>query len=251
MKNPIMTKTVALASLFGGLMMTQTAQALPLIDIDLKAAFWQSQYAGEINQDEQTASFEDLGLDDESNNSLSLTVRHAVPLIPNVKLQKTTLDTTSSGTISQTFTFEDVDFSSNEEVTTNLDLSHLDLTAFYSFLYFDVGLTGRNFDTQSTITGNAGTGTVTLDGWIPMLYLGVNADLPFTGVYIDASLNAITYDGNGLQDLSAAVGYNLGDIFPLTAELGYRSMNFALDDLDGLAGDFTIDGWFLSLGLAL
>jgi len=83
-----------------------------------------------------------------------------------------------------------------------------------------------------------------------MLYAGVNADLPFTGVYIDASLNTISYDGNGLQDLSAAVGYNFGDLLPLTAELGYRKMSLDLEDLDDVEGDFTIDGWFLSLGLA-
>ena len=251
MKNPIMTKTVALASLLSGLMMTQTVQALPLADIDLKAYYWQTQYSGEISQNDQTATFDDLGLDKENTNSLSLTLRHAVPLVPNVKLQQTTLDTTSNGTISQTFEFEGVEFAASEDVTTNLDLSHFDITAFYSFLYFDVGLTGRNFDTVSTISGTSGTGQVTLNGWIPLLYLGVNADLPFTGVYIDSSLNAISFEGNGLQDFSVAVGYNLGDLFPLTAELGYRSMNLQLDDIDSLAGDFAIDGWFLSLGLAL
>jgi len=252
MKKPLMIKTVALAFVVGSLMSTQTAQALPLIDIDLKAAYWQAQYDGEIGQNDQTATFDDLGLNKDNTNSLSLTLRHPVPLIPNAKLQQTALDSNGSGTISQPFELKEVEFPEGGDVNTNLDLSHLDLTLFYSFLYFDVGLTGRNFDTVSTFSGNeSGTVTATLDGWIPMLYLGLNADLPFTGFYIDGSLNAISYDGNGLQDLSAAVGYETGGIYSFTTELGYRSMTLNLDDLDGIVGDFAIDGWFLSLGLAL
>ena len=251
MKKRSLIAPLTFASAFSGLlMMTQATQALPLADIHLKAYHWQTEYSGEIGQGENTASFDDLGFEDEDTSSFSLTLRHSIPVIPNVKIQQTTLDTENSGTLTETFEFEDLSFSASEDVTTNLDLSHFDVTAFYSLFYLDIGITGRNFDTESSIVGStSGSATATLDGWLPMFYLGVHADLPFTGLYVDANLNTVSYDGNGLQDLSAALGYKLGNIFPLTAEAGYRKMSLELEDLDGIEGDFTIDGWFLSLGL--
>lgn len=220
-------------------------------DINLKAYSWQTEYSGDIGQGTNNVSFDNLGFDDGSSTSFSLTFRHPVPVLPNIKLQQTTLDETADGTLSSGQIFEITDIEFDADVTTSLDLSHLDVTLFYSLFAIDIGLTGRNFDTETSVSSDTPPeeASAELDAWVPMVYLGVNADLPLTGLYVDAAINTISYDGNRLQDTQAALGYQLDGALPLTAELGYRAMNLKLEDLDDIEGDFTIDGWFLSLGL--
>ena len=237
------------ATIFSAFIIAPAAQALPLVDIHLKANSWQTEYSGDIGQGDNTVSFADLGFEQEQTTSFSLTLRHSVPLIPNFKIQQTTLDTEAEATLDVGQILELTDITFNDDVQTNLDLSHTDFTIFYSILYFDFGLTGRTFDTESTIEGSTESATVSLSGTVPMAYLGLDADLPFTGLYINADLNTVSYEGNSLQDLSAALGYKVSDTFPLTAEVGYRKMNLSLEELDDLEGDFSIAGWFFSLGL--
>jgi len=92
MKKHALTITANLALLTGSFLLVSTSQALPLLDVHLKANAWQTQYSGEIGQNNNTVSFDDLGFDKESTSSFSITLRHPVPLIPNIKFQKTALD---------------------------------------------------------------------------------------------------------------------------------------------------------------
>lgn len=254
MKKQFLTIPMGLATFLSGLLISQATHALPGVDIHLKANSWQKEYSGDIGQDDNIVTFDDLGFEKEQTTSFSLTFRHFVPGIPNFKIQQTTLDADAQATLDVGTLFQLTDTEFQGDVTTSLDLSHTDITAFYSFLYFDVGLTGRNFDTESSIEGSDGTNiveeTLLITGTIPMLYLGIDVDLPLTGVYINAEMNTVSFDGNSLQDLSAALGYQVNSVFPLTVEAGYRRMSLDLKELDDLKGDFSIDGLFVSLGLA-
>jgi len=241
---------IASASLFSA-----ESYSVPLIDVYVTVGEWQPDYSGDIGINGNTATLEELGFDNDTHNSFTVLFKHPVPAIPNAKIRHSDISTSASGTLERSLEFNDITFSASEDVETDLDLTHTDFTLLYSplnnWVQLDVGLTGRRFDAEGTITGSvSGKDSDTFDEWVPMLYLGARVELPLTGWYADATLNTINYDGNELSDLTAAVGY----AFDLTAvdvvaELGYRTFTFTLDDDDNDIGvDLELDGLYFNLG---
>jgi len=173
----------------------------------------------------------------------------------NAKIKHSDISASASGTLARTLEFDDVTFSLGEDVETDLDLTHTDFTLFYSplnnWVQIDIGLTGRRFDAEGTITGSVtGTESETFDNWVPMVYLGARFELPLTGLYADATLNTVNYDGNEVSDFTAALGYAIDlPTVDIVAELGYRTFTFALDEDDSDIGiDLELDGLYLNLG---
>ena len=237
------------------LILTSTvANAVPLVDFSITAGQWQPEYSGKIGQNNNTATLDDLGFDDDEHNVITAVLKHPVPVIPNIRLQHTTMETEASGTA--TFTIRGTNYSASETVDTDLDLSHTDVTLFYSpldnWVKFDLGLTGRYFGGEASFFGNTTNRTeeAQFDDWLPLVYAGARFELPLSGLYIDATINTLSYDDNSLTDYTAAIGYGSNGLaVDLLVELGYRSFSLEVDDIDGFEGNVDIEGLYLSLGL--
>jgi outer membrane protein len=243
-------------SIFVLALFSSTAHSAPGIDVKLSLGQWQADYSGKVGQDNNTATIEELGFDDEDHNIITAEIRHALPIVPNIKLQQTALDSTANGTITGTLVIDGTTFTATETVDTDLDLSHTDITLFWSpldnWVTFDFGLTARHFGENVTVVGGTPVRTeaIDLDYWIPLIYLNSRFDMPLTGLYLKGSINAISYDDNSLTDLTAAVGYEISSAaVDFVAEFGYRTFEVELDDIDGFEGDVDIDGLYLSLGI--
>ena len=217
---------------------------------------WNTEYSGDIGQDGINVE-QDLDLSDKGNNFFYIAIEHPVPLFPNIKLQRTDLETDGDGSIKVASQFNDVFFEGN--VATHIDLSHTDITLYYEILdnwvNLDVGVTARLFDGGGQITGQESltltkvTDSVDIDDGAPMLYVKAQFDLPFTGLSIGADINALGYSGDTLTDYTARVSY-LSDIVPMLEvglEVGYRSMQLKLEDIGDLETDFTIEGPYASI----
>jgi outer membrane protein len=178
--------------------------------------------------------------------------------VPNIKLQRTDIQTSGNGTLNISSQFDEISFSTGG-VITDLNLSHTDLTFYYEILdnwvSLDLGLTARFFDGEAKITGSAAdtllavTESIDIDAATPMLYGKAQFDLPFSGLALGADVNFAGFGGNGLIDYNVRISY-MPDIIPLVdfgVELGYRSMQLELDGIGDLQTDFTIDGPYLSL----
>ncbi len=234
----------------------QLSQAASAVDFDFKVSRWQADYSGDIGSNGQTASLSELGFDDEDQNVIALELRHSLPILPNILIQNTDLDADASGTLVRTLEFNGVSFVSNTDVETELDLSHTDITLFYSpidtWLTLDVGLTVRYFGEDTVVSSNILQSDVELDQFIPMAYLGVGVELPLTGFYIDASINGVSYEGSRFTDASLLIGYqaSISKGVDIIAELGYRDLSVDIDDLDGFDGDIQIDGAYFTLGVS-
>jgi outer membrane protein len=237
-------------------LLSSSINAAPGIDVRLSLGQWQADYSGEVGQDTNTATLQELGFDDEDHNVISAEIRHIVPILPNIKLQQTDLDTAANGTITGTLVIDGTTFTATETVDTDLDLSHTDITLFWSpvdnWVTFDFGLTARHFGENVNVVGGTPTRTeaIDLDYWIPLIYLNTEFELPLTGLYLKGGVNAISYDDNSLTDFTAALGYEFSGLaVDFIVELGYRNFELELDDIDGFEGDVEIDGLYLSLGL--
>ena len=216
---------------------------------------WQADYGGDTGT--VAVDLNELNLEDESNNFYYLALEHPVPLLPNLRLQKTDISSSETATLTRNFTLDDQSFSASEEVTTDLELTHTDATLYYEVLdnwvNLDIGLTLRAFDGEAAVTSTttATSDRVDLDEVIPLLYLKTQFDLPFSGWSIAADGNAVGYSGDSFSDLSAKIAYS-SDALPLLdlgLEIGYRRMALEVDDEGDLTADVTVDGPYAAVTL--
>jgi outer membrane protein len=242
------------ALLIGGsaLLLPTMAQADTLFGIYAGANAWFTGASGDVNyQNLGLVDVEDqLQVDDETNAFYYVAVEHFVPLIPNIKLQRTDLKLEGSNPDGE-FNFLGIPFDADVEST--IDLTHNDATLYYELLdnwvSLDLGLTVRMFDGEISATGESGGNTVSdtvdIDLVLPMLYGKARFDLPLSGLSFEVNGNFIGYEDNNLMDMTATLNYEFA--FGLGVAAGYRSFSAELDDIDDLDADVVLDGAFAGL----
>lgn len=252
MKHLLLASAIFTATFISTATCTLTAHADTVFGVYAGAYSWKADYSGDINDTDadQTADLEDeLGLSDESNSVFYIAIEHPVPVLPNVRVQHTALDSSSNGRLTSDFTFDDVDFTASEAIQTDLDFTHTDLTLYYEVLdnwvNLDLGLTARVFDGEIRIEGAGEVAQVDIDATIPMLYVATQFDLPLTGLSAGVGGNAIGYSGSTLLDLNGYVQYEFP--FGLGLRGGYRTFTLDLDDVDDIDSNLTLDGYYAAL----
>ncbi len=232
-------------------LMCGSAQADTLLGLYIGGQIWANDASGSFGEgaDDQSV-FE---FDDENQGSFYVAFEHPIPLIPNIKIASTSLDTVGGTELSSSFTFDNQTYTANSTLDTTLDASFVDYTLYYEFfdndlLTFDFGLTARDLDASVEVVEpiTRVQGDLDVSGIIPMAYLNAIVGLPFTGFNVFAEANFITYDDQTIYDAQVGVSYavldNIAVDFDVT--LGYRTMKLELNDLDNFYSDLTYDGFF-------
>lgn len=194
----------------------------------------------------------DLGLKGDSGNYFYVAFEHPIPFLPNVKISHSDISESGTTTLNREIVFDGKTFPAGAEVVSTADFTHNDFTFYYEFLdnwvNLDLGVTARQFDGeisgQASLQGNTVTATQPLDFVAPMLYGMAQFDLPFTGLYVQASGNWVGFGGAQLMDLWAKLGYEFS--FGLGVEAGFRKLTAELDDVDDTDADITLDGTYLA-----
>jgi len=191
---------------------------------------------------------DDLGYDDDTQVTFYATFEHPAPLIPNVKVVSTNIDSDANGALSRDFTWGDIDFTINEDVRSEVQLDQIDVALYWRILdnvaNLDIGINAKYIDIDTTITGaTSGSDTADVTGLVPMLYAGVGIDLPLTGLAVGANGAYIGYDGSNFHDFTVRATYD--SPWFLGIEAGYRTLKLDLDDFDGSYADVELDGPYL------
>lgn len=224
--------------------------ALPLIDFWAGGYSWNTAYTGTVSA---TAEGQPIGIDleqnlkleDTSNNVIWAAFEHPVPLVPNVQIKQTKLESQGQGSFTQNFTFAGQDFSATQALNTDLNLNHTDVTAYWGLplplVTIDFGLNVRQFDGQVAMNG-AGSA---LDVPVPMLFGRVGAELPFTGLAVMGEANYIGYGDTKHMDYQVVVRYTIPmiPVLDINVEAGYRAFQLEIDptDFGGSKNDLTAD----------
>lgn len=244
-----MKKTILAAGVAA--MMCGTAQADTLLGLYIGGQVWANEASGSFGEGaNDQAVFE---FDDETQGSFHVAFEHPIPLIPNIKIASTTLDTVGGTEIGDNFTFGSETFESGSMVDTTLDASFIDYTLYYEFfdndlLTFDFGLTARDLSAEVEVLDSmsAQQSNVDVQGVIPMVYLNGIVGLPFTGFNVFAEANFVSYDDQTVYDAQAGISYAVLDNIAVDFDInvGYRTMKMELNDLDNFYSDISYDGFF-------
>jgi len=142
------------------------------VGLYLGGQIWQSEANGVLDEKNTLIDF---ALKKEQQSYYFVAVEHPLPLLPNVRISSTSLDTTGKTNLTQVFSFGGEDFPTDDVIEvpddefiidTKLDtklnasfnVSYVDYTLYYElfdngFFSFDLGLTARDFDGTVTVTG--------------------------------------------------------------------------------------------------
>ena len=244
-----MKKTLLAGSLAA--LMCGTAQADTLLGLYIGGQIWSNEASGSFGEGADNQSV--FEFDDENQGSFYVAFEHPIPLIPNIKIASTALDTVGGTNIASSFKFDGVTYDANSTLATTLDASFVDYTLYYEvfdndLFTFDFGLTARDLDASINVIEPVTQLQSDLDvsGIIPMLYVSTIIGLPFTGLNIFADANFMSYDDQTVYDAQIGVSYalldNLAVDFDVT--LGYRTVKLEINDIDDFYSDLTYDGFF-------
>lgn len=247
MKKILLATTLAAA-------LCSSAQADTLLGVYIGGQIWANETSGTFGDSNDQSTF---NLDDEKQGSVFIALEHPLPLIPNAKISRTTLDTTGTTSLGSDFSFRDEVFLADTDVDVKFDLTYTDYTLYYEIfdndlISFDFGITGRDFDNEIVVTEGVQAGVsgksakLSASGIVPMLYAYTNIGLPFTGFNVFAEGNFLSLDDNVLYDLQAGVSYELIDNLAVDINItaGYRTVKLELDDLDDLYTALDFEGVF-------
>jgi len=240
-----MKKTILAVGLSTLLSANANADAL---GIYLGGQVWDADVTGQLGE---TGSIEKFNFSGNQLGNAHVALEHPIPIIPNAKVSWVDLGTDGGTTLSQEFEFADITFPVGTEVTTNLDVSYVDFTLYYEvfsndLFAFDFGLSGRNISGDVNVASASDSADLAFSTVIPMVYAKTVIGLPLTGFNIFAEGNLISLDGNSMHDYQVGVGYELLDnwVVDLDLQIGYRSLDMQLSDVDNLYADLVYDGVF-------
>jgi outer membrane protein len=244
-----MKKAILAASLTA--LLCTSAQADTLLGLYIGGHAWANDAKGSFGEGETDQAVFDFN--DETQGSFFVALEHPIPLIPNVKIASTTLDTIGGATIDSSFTFEGVTYNASSDLDTTFDASFVDYTFYYEvfdndLLTFDFGITARDLDSKINVVDEVTTQSsdLSVSGIVPLLYVNTIVGLPFTGFNVFAEANFLSYDDNTVYDYQVGVSYALLDnlAVDLDLTLGYRGLKLELNDIDDLYSDLTFQGVF-------
>lgn len=224
-----------------------------VIGFQIGTSAWTPDYSGSFALDGASAGTvidiqDDLGFSDESHSNIWLKIEHPVPLVPNFKIVSSDLDATASSTLTRSISYGNESFSANADINTRFDMSNTEFTLYYELLdnwiNFDAGLTIRQYDGQSRVSTATTSAAEDLDFAVPLLYLEARIDLPFTGFFVDSSMNAISVNDNAISDVDVSLGYESD--FGLGGRIGYRTLALEFDEAD-LDVDLEFKGTYLNV----
>jgi outer membrane protein len=248
-----MKKTVVSLGLIV-LFTSYASKADTLLGLYIGAQGWNMETVGGFSEDGTNNEF---NFEDKSQSNLYVAFEHPLPLIPNIKLQRTEMDTGGNVILERNFAFGGKLFAINSAATTDVKLTTTDIILYYELfdndlISFDVGLNAKYLDGELLVTDKNDptvNGREEFSGPIPMIYSRLAVGIPMTGFGAFVEGSFLSIDDHTLSDYQAAITYSLIENLAIDAtfQLGYRSVSLELEDLDNIYTDLEFKGIYAGL----
>ena len=191
-----------------------TIQADTLLGADLEIGTWFPDYdAGSVSETVKGKS---------NSIFVSATIEHPAPLLPNIKVSLSKVDSSVYG-------YTKIDYTGYYEVLDN------DLVSI------DVGLGVSQFQDGYYLNQS-------FSEMLPHLYVDAEISLPFSNTTAYTDIHYLSFDGNSLTDAIVGLRYDFNLIAAdIGVKAGYRMQYIDVEDFDHLSFDIKTDGVFVGL----
>jgi outer membrane protein len=193
---------------------------------------------------------DDLDADSSAQSSMVLILEHPIAVLPNIRYQGYNLNSSDSTGLSSNISLNGGTLNAANGGNSAFDLDHEGIVLYYQLLNsgvdLDMGVDLKRFDGQISQAGDPGS--ISVDETIPLLYLSARIDLPVSGMYLGASINANVIDlgisDSTAQDSTFKLGYESGT--GLGIEGGIKYFSLELNGEENLDSAFEYDALFLN-----
>jgi len=217
-----------------GALLATTANA-DFARVEAGAGGWMQTPSGiaEYNSGSAITGSDTLNEDMDTSAYVWMLVKHPLPIIPNVRVEYTTIHATGNATGSWnglTVTSASAD--------SELDITEYDIIPYYNILdntfwiTVDLGLDIKVVDSDYKIDSLNYEDTSTTV--VPMLYLRGRVEIPTTDLGVEADAKYISNGSSTIYDVRAKLDYTF-DITPIIQpglEVGYRVQKINIDEDD-------------------
>ena len=178
-------------------------------------------------------------------------LKHPVPIIPNLRLEYVTLS--DKGQTSGSVDGLPIPGSA----PTTIDTTQYDVIPYYNlldntfWLTLDIGIDAKFVQSDATV-GSVGVfpGYSSSDSSvIPLLYLRTRAQIPATGIGLEADVKAIGDGTNAAYDVRAKIDYTFESVPVIQPgiEIGYRAIKLKVDDGTKTQVDLDYEGVYAGI----
>ncbi len=199
----------------------------------------------------------DLKYDNETN--VYTRVKIDMPLVfPNIYLMATPVEFEATGINNINFKFGDLEFNEDEEFYSKLNLSHYDVTLYYSIPFLgiatlnriniDLGINVRVIDFKAEMRQETSNLYESKDAVlpVPMIYAAIAVG-PVKDISLEAEIRGISYGNNSYYSVLGRIKYEFPG--PLFIAGGYRYDEVKIDE-DDIDIDLKIQGVFFESGVS-
>lgn len=229
-----------LVSLLASTAIFASLASADLSRVEMGGGIWDNKPSGGITYDDGSGAQGSYTSSEKSNSSAYawLLVKHPIPILPNLRLEYTTLK--DEGVADGSFE----DFTIGGIANGTIEMTQYDAVLYYNILdntawiTLDLGLDVKFIDLDFTATGNltvngnpVGSYSVNETMPLPMGYVRARVEIPGTDIGIEADGKYVTYDGSTVSDYRVKADYTLGfiPVVQPAVEVGYRVQKFELE----------------------
>jgi outer membrane protein len=213
---------------------------------------WNMGAEGGFSESTSSVTF---NFEEEGNTSFYAALEHPIPLVPNIKLVRTTLNTSGTSVIESQFDFGDEVFLENTTISNEVDLTTIDYILYYEILdndlvSIDIGISGKQLDGELFVAdANGHSAQQDVDVIIPMGYAKIQVGLPFTGLSINGEGSMLAIGDDSFSDYQIALSYSFVETLALdmSIQAGYRSTEIDLNDVEDIYVDLQFDGAYIGI----
>ncbi|NCP66184.1 MAG: TIGR04219 family outer membrane beta-barrel protein [Paraglaciecola sp.] len=254
MKKRVLSLPACLSLSIAALFAYTNAHADTVLGLYAGAQAWQMNTTGGFSDDGNNLDF---NFSDKTKSSFYVALEHPIPLVPNVKLQRTNMDAQGDVVLSSQFVFGGELFTATTTAVTDVKLSATDVILYYELfdndlVSFDVGINAKYLDGELFVVDKndpTASGREEFSGVVPMLYSRLALGLPATGFGAYAEGSYLSFDDQTITDYQAGLTYSLMEnlAIDLTFQLGYRAVQVELKDLDSIYSQLDFKGAFVGM----
>ncbi|VAX00027.1 hypothetical protein MNBD_GAMMA22-1095 [hydrothermal vent metagenome] len=239
--------------LFAALACTATISNADRLGVRTTAGLWSAEYSGFVTDNgvvqDSIDLKDDLNVRKNIQSFFYIFIEQENSVIPNFRIGKTNIRAKGSNKLTKSLAFNGVNYSFNENVDSELNLDHIEATLYWKFinhsdLRVDLGFTLKDFSGGVALTGDvSGNAQTELSEIVPLLYLGIETDLPLTALTIGFNASLLQIEQGSLSDLLLFI--RLEPFKYVGIEAGYR--NFQINvDTNEIKTQVNISGLYLS-----
>ncbi|MBN2816351.1 MAG: TIGR04219 family outer membrane beta-barrel protein [Campylobacterales bacterium] len=228
-----------LTSLLASTVLFATIASADIARVEMGGGIWDNKPSGALTYNDGLGAQGSYTSSEKSNSNAYawLLVKHPIPVLPNLRLEYTTLK--DEGVADGSFE----DFTIGGIANGTIEMSQYDAVLYYNILdntawiTLDLGLDVKFIDLDFTATGNltvngnsVGSYTVSETMPLPMGYVRARVEIPGTDIGLEADGKYVTYDGSTVSDYRVKADYTLGfiPVVQPAIEVGYRAQKFDL-----------------------